>query len=254
MPKLLRRCLFAGLLCVVASLPVQARELLVVGTHFPRLFYVQGAGAAVQGLGVDILELAAARAGHKLHFELLPWARAQAMVQAGQADILVGPYRTPERELKFVFSQLAFYEDALVFYGRKSQSPAWNGRFADLRVYSIGVVHGWAYGDVFEQARPSLKISSALDVESGLRMLLLGRIDLLASNERNTLPVLEAQGWVDTLVRVGPPLGQLRGYFAYPRTREGEALRDQLDRHLAALRSAGALRELGERWGVKIPD
>lgn len=254
MSKLPCRRLLIALWCAMASLSVQARELLVVGTQFPRLFFVQSGGTAVQGLGVDILELAAARAGHSLRFELLPWARAQAMVQAGQADVLVGPYRTPEREHKFVFSQLAFYEDALVFYARKSQAPAWAGNFADLHAYSVGQVHGWAYGEAFEQARASLKLSSALDVESGLRMLLLGRIDLLASNERNTVPVLEAQGWVDTLVRVGPPLGQLRGYFAYPRTREGEALRDQLDRHFAGLRSAGAWRELGTRWGVKMPD
>ncbi|MEJ5999654.1 substrate-binding periplasmic protein [Paucibacter soli] len=253
MPNLLCSWLVAAVLGAAACAPVLARELLVVGTHFPRLF-MQEAGAPVQGLGVDILSLAAARAGHSLRFELLPWARAQAMVQAGQADILVGPYRTPERELKFAFSQLAFYEDALVFYARRSQPPLWHGDFAELRNHSIGLVHGWAYGEAFDQARPGLRLSTALDVESGLKMLLLGRIDLLASNERNTRPVLEAQGWVDLLVRVGPQLGQLRGHFAYPHTPEGEALRDQLDRHLANLRSAGALRELGERWGVKIPD
>ena len=41
--------------------------------------------------------------------------RAQAMVEAGLADILVGPYRTPERERRFAFAARPFYRDHMVF-------------------------------------------------------------------------------------------------------------------------------------------
>jgi polar amino acid transport system substrate-binding protein len=233
----------------------QARELLVVGTDFPRIYEpAETPGAPPTGLGVDLLTLVAARLGHSLRFEVYPWLRAQAMVERGLADILVGPYRTPERELRYSFSPQAFYEDALVFYVRREQTGLWRGNYAELRQRPVALVQGWAYGDSFERERVHLQLSTARDVVTGLHMLRLGRVDLLASNERNTQPALDRLGLSQALLPSGPPIGQLRGHFAYPRDARGQALRDELDRAMTALRASGALAELSRRWKVKIPE
>ena len=234
----------------------EQRELLVVGTSFPRIYEggSEHGGAGTSGLGVDLLSRAAARLGYSLRFERYPWPRAQAMVERSQADILVGPYRTPEREQRFLFSPQAFYEDALVFYVRREQAQLWQGDYARLGAHEVAQVQGWAYGEAFEQARGRLRLSSARDVATGLQMLRLGRVDLLASNERNTEPVLQQLGLAAQLLVSGPPIGQLRGHFAYPRDARGLALRNALDQAMSEMRTRGELRELARRWNVRIPE
>jgi len=102
--------------------------------------------------------------------------------------------------------------------------------------------------------RSRLRISTARNVETGLLMLKRGRVELLASNERNTAPVIAAMGLSEELLPLQPPIGLLRGHFAYPRNAAGEALRLALDRALAQLRATGELRELARRWKVKSPE
>ena len=231
----------------------QARELLAVGTNFPRVFMFDDAGQP-SGLAVDLLQRAAQSQGLKLRFETYPWARAQAMVEQGQADILIGPYRTPEREKRFLFSQLAFYEDAMVFYAKRSNVELWHGDVAALRGRSIGLVLGWSYGTALEQARSSIKVSSPGDVATGLRMLQRGRIELLASNERNTLPVLEELGLSQELVPLHPPISTLAGHFAFTRNPAGEVLKQNFDRALEQERASGGLRALARQWKVRGPE
>jgi len=245
--------LLCALLLPLLGSVAQARELLAVGTQFPRILEFDAKGRA-SGLAVDLLSRAAAQQGHTVRFESLPWARAQLVVEQGLADVLIGPYRSPERLGRFLFSELAFYEDALVFYASPAKAQLWQGDWNQLSGRSVGLVLGWAYGSATEQARSKLLISNPGDVATGLRMLQRGRIELLASNERNTAPVLEAMGLTQQFLPLQPPIAVQAGHFAYPRNAQGETLRQSLDLSLEALRSSGVLRELARQWGVRIPD
>lgn len=248
-----RLCLLAPL--ALAAKPAHARELLVVGTSFPRIYEPTGKPGDADGLGADLMRRAAARLGMGLRFEVLPWLRAQAMVEQGQADVLVGPYRTPEREQRFLFSRQAFYADALVFYSRRNVASRWGGDFAALTKVPLAIVQGWAYGDDFERTRPGLQmLSTALTVETGLLMLKRGRIELLASNERNTAPMIETLGLGAELHVLNPPISFQRGHFAYTRNAQGEALRESIDQVMTQLRATGELRELGRKWRITIPE
>ncbi len=250
-----RWLLSAAALCAAwAAMGANAQELLAVGTSFPRLF-VPAAGGTVEGLGVDLLQAVARQRGWQLRFELYPWPRAQAMVEHGQAQILIGPYRTPERELRFSFTASAFYEDRLVFYGGPAPRPLWQGDYRALAGLEIAQVAGWAYGEAFEQARPLLRLTTVRDVETGLRMLRTGRVALLATNERNTQPVLANLGLLQQLAPVeGPPIGQLRGHFACPRQPPGPALCEALEQTLQQLRRSGEWPRLNQKWGVGLPE
>lgn len=250
------RRLTIWLVCILGAAfttSAQARDLLAVGTNFPRVFMADASGQ-LSGLAVDLLRRAALSQGLKIRFETYPWARAQAMVEQGQADILIGPYRTPERERRFLYSQLAFYEDALVFYAKRSTAELWRGDVAALRGRSIGLVLGWSYGTALEQARPSFSVSSPGDVATGLRMLQRGRIELLASNERNTLPVLETLGLSQELVALQPPITVLGGHFAFTRNAAGENLKRGFDQALEQQRASGALLESARLWKVRSPE
>ncbi|WP_195763646.1 substrate-binding periplasmic protein [Duganella guangzhouensis] len=234
------------------SQPVRAVERLAVGASFSHIFE-QGADGQWQGLGVDVVRALAARAGDTVRFKLYPWPRAQAMVEAAQADILVGPYKSPERLARFSFLDHPFYRDRMIFYARRDTQINWQGELAMLKQRRIGAVRGWHYGPQFEQARPQLDISEVPQLENGLQMLNLGRVDLLATNERNTTQLVESLHLGDTLTVLCPDITQLDGYLAFPRSSKFAAVRARYNDLFNAMVRSGELARLGARNGVLVP-
>ena len=248
---LLCACLLGLWSCLYGGL-TQAREWLVVGTSFPQV-YEQNAAGDFTGLAPSVLRQLAAELGGELRFELYPWARAQRMVELGQADILVGPYRTAEREARFAFAEEPFYQDRIVFYARRNHEPAWDGDYASLRGKRIAVVRGWIYGSQFEEVRGRLRPVTVETVRNGLRMLQAGRIDLLASNQRNTRPHMLALGLEEQIGELIPLIDVQRGFFAFPRDDAHAELRQRFDRAFERLVESGQLARLAAPLGVSVP-
>jgi polar amino acid transport system substrate-binding protein len=247
----LLRNLMVWSLCLSGEM-ASAREWLAVGTHFP-LVFEQSAEGEFRGLAVNVLRQALDTPDDHVRFELHPWARAQYMVEQGRADILIGPYKTVEREKRFAFSTIAFYRDRVVFYGRRDRLPPWHGDYQALPWRPIGVVRAWSYGDQFVQAQSTLNLVTVESVENGLRMLSRGRLQLLASNQRNSRPVLMRLGLLDEIVELDPPISLEDGYFAFPRLASHDALRKDFDKALQGMIEQGELARLAERWQVQIP-
>ncbi|MEK1905347.1 MAG: transporter substrate-binding domain-containing protein [Pseudomonas sp.] len=248
----MRSTLLAGLLLVLCCTPCQAREWLVVGTSFPQVFERSETGQ-FSGLAPELLQQMSGELGASLRFELYPWARAQRMVEQGQADILIGPYRTPEREARFAFAAAPFYQDRIVFYARRGQGLSWDGSFASLQPHRIAVIRGWTYGSRFEAARAQMQLDTVEGVPNGLRMLVAGRIELLATNHRNTLPHLEALQLTDQLVELQPQIDVQQGYFAFPRDAGHAELREHFDQVFQGFVARGELARLADRLGVSVP-
>ncbi len=236
----------------LAPLTGHAAERLAVGTTFAQIFE-QGSDGQWRGLGVDVLRALATRAGDTIRFQLYPWPRAQAMVERAQADILVGPYKSPERLRRFAFVDQPFYRDRLVFYARRDGNPAWHGDLAALKNRRIAAVRGWHYGTQFDQARPLLDISEVPQLENGMQMLAHGRVDLLASNERNSTGLIGSLRLNEALTVLCPDITQLDGYLAFPRDPKFSAVRDRYNTLFAEMVRSGELARLGARNGVLVP-
>ncbi|WP_377158274.1 substrate-binding periplasmic protein [Roseateles sp. UC29_93] len=232
----------------------RSAQVHVAGTTFARLFEPGMDGGKPRGLAVDLLDAILIPAGHQPRYEFYPWLRAQSMIEHGPAQILVGPYRTPERERSMRFSRLAFYEDALVFYARRREEGLWWDDFRALQPLRIGAVQGWVYGDRFEQARAGLNVTAVRDLATALRMLQLNRLDLIAANQRNSEPVIQELGLADQVVLCAPPFAQLRGHFAFSRDAAGEPWAALVDAGMQRLRASGELQQMAARRGVALPD
>jgi polar amino acid transport system substrate-binding protein len=230
--------------------PAHAAPLRAVGSQFARLF--EGSeGLAPKGLAVDLL---GQLFGDNVRCEWVPWSRAQLMVEQGEADILIGPYRTPERETRMLFSVRSFYSDAMAWYVRRGDESRWTGEYADLAQTPVAAVRGWAYGSRFERMKTGLgQLTWVQGVDAGLQMLTRRRVDLFAANDRNCMPVLQRLNLADAVTRCSPPLDVLHGHMAFARSAGGEELSRRYDQAFEQWLRTGAATELYRRWGVDRP-
>ncbi|MCO6056387.1 transporter substrate-binding domain-containing protein [Pseudomonas sp. MOB-449] len=241
------------ILWVLGMVPfADGRDLLAVGTEFPGLYVLDAKGEA-SGLGVEVMRAIARDLGDQVRFESYPWARAQKIVEEGRADVLIGPYRTAARERRFQFAEPGFYRDSVVFYARSDASPAWNGSLASLMGQRIGIIHGWSYGERFDAMRGQLDLHVAPSVELAFKLLMAGRVDLAASNERDSRPRIAALGIASQVRRLEPVIDTQVGYFALPRGESHRQLREDIGRVLRQMRTDGRLAKLARTYGVPLP-
>lgn len=254
MKKAGRRLLALALLVPVLAAPLQAhaRELLAVGAQFERVFEYQDNGEYT-GLGAELLRLMAARTGNTVRFRMVPWARAQAMLVQGQADILIGPYKSPERIASMAFSDKPFYQDQMVLYTRQGASFGWDGDYTALKNRRVVLLNGWAYGSDWDRVRPGMQVSVANTVENGLKMLVHNHVDVFVSNRRNTDPVIARLGYGRQVKPLPRVLDVQHGYFAFPRSPAFDRLRLQFDQEFNSLVDSGELKRLGRRYDVTVP-
>ncbi len=234
------------------AVPVAAREWLVAGAHFERV-YERTPEGDFAGLGPAIVRRVAQAMNDTVRFELYPWPRAQALVAQGKVDLLVGPYKSPARLGQMAFSQLPFYRDQMVFYARPEARIGWNGDYGKLSGRRIVILNGWVYGAAFAQASGSLHTSVANTVESGLLMVAHQHVDLFATNVRNTEPVLARLHLLGQVTALPQAFDQQDGYFAFPRDAEHDEFRARFDAAFKVLVEQGELKRLGQRFGVQVP-
>jgi polar amino acid transport system substrate-binding protein len=239
-------------LCALCAAPAVSLELLAVGSHSPKIFERQANGE-FSGLSVGVLRELLVPLGHQVRFRIYPWARAKQMVELGQADILIGPYKTPERETRFAFSAQPFYRDSIVFFQLNSHALQWQGDYQQLLGRRVGVVRAWTYGAVFDTQREQLELVTVENVKNGMRMLKVGRLDLLASNQRNKVPALEALESTDAVSQLSPEIGHQDGYFAFQRQAQADHLRTDMDRQFAIMVATGRLAALSAALQVDVP-
>ena len=231
---------------------VQAGQILAVGTEFANVFERTPNGEFT-GLGVDIIRVLARQNGDEVKFEIYPWARAQWMVEHEQAQILIGPYKTAEREAKYGFAKRAFYRDIMALYIRKGSDLSWDGNYASLPGPKLGVINGWVYGPQFESLRATIKPVIANTLTNGLNMLLAKRVDFLATNMRNTEATMKTLGISNELQMIEPFMDMQDGYLAYCKNTACEQLRLRYDEWYEQLRDGGALQLMARRLGVRLP-
>ena len=158
-----------------------SRSLRIMGTELKPYTWTNE-NLEVVGLLPELLKRISEKLGRPAGYELFPWARAQVMVQDGDADGFVGTI-SPERS--------AFADPGSVplvpvnvhgFYlttNKKIPSPPTLESFKGLTGGAI-LGNTWAINNLQNKGFP---LTSAKDMASLVQMLLLGRIDYIPENE-----------------------------------------------------------------------
>lgn len=107
-----------------------------------------------------------------------PWARCLKIMELGQADLMLGVFKRPEREKYLAFIEPGYLlDDPKVFY-LPSDSPVQINTYKDLRNLQVGVMRGAAYFTRFDQDNNLSKIEVTDEVQL-LQMLSKRRLDTI---------------------------------------------------------------------------
>ncbi|MFV3129526.1 substrate-binding periplasmic protein [Niveispirillum sp. KHB5.9] len=221
-PRRLRRHLLAALLAVPLLLPAHdagarvgdnpavtaSNNVTVVCGPLP---FVSDGADCERGIGAELARAACDRAGLKCSFQQFPWPRAQKEVEMRQADILVGPFRTPEREAWMEFSREHFYVDQMwLFRPVPTDGGAMPG---EAGIAHVGVPLGWAVGGGLEK-RPGISLEQVRTADIALTLILSGRLDAAAVHARAVARFQDDHPGVRFLP-VGKPLSVQRSYMGF---------------------------------------
>ncbi len=187
-----------GLLAPAASLPARAQTTaapdaarVLISDAPPYRIVSRVAGKPVySGIYVDILRAVAAEAGLALDFIETPYVRGFPMMRGGEADIMMGPNRTPEREKYLLYLDPPLPAEPKAFVTR-AQGPRIT-RYEDLRGLRIATLRGARYADRFD-ADATLEKVPAADYDAALRLLGGERVDAVIMPEQQARWLLRWQ-------------------------------------------------------------
>lgn len=202
------------------------------------------AGRPDQGLALAVVRRAFELAGRQVQFHFLPWPRALAETRDGRWDATAHWGVTPERRRDFLLSDNLYTEHWLLLH-RRNMALDWRS-IDDLRPYRLGMVPEYTYTPELWQAARSgrLRYEQPRNDVVSLRMLLLGRIDVLPLDRNVACDTLAhqftpAEGQALS-AHPRPFNDQFTTHVLFPPAKPGsEALRATFNRGLAQLRASG---------------
>lgn len=174
--KIITRLLFL-FLCIEAAF---AKTVSFTGhpDYSPVIKFDEKVGR-FKGDGVLLLTKALEEMGYQV--KQVPsgaWARAQEQVKNGSVDILIPPYKTPERESWMQFSSEPFMNDESAIFINKSNKNLKISSVKDLAKYRGAAIINDSFGAEFDKLDESLlKMARLSSTESCFRMLEKNRVD-----------------------------------------------------------------------------
>ncbi|OAJ96064.1 substrate-binding periplasmic protein [Vibrio bivalvicida] len=119
-------------------------------------------------------------AGYNLQTQFMPWNRAYKSTLEAKTDILLGVWKTPEREQDFLFSH-PYYINQIKLISPSSAPIRYQGTHT-LSKIRLGLVSGYAYGKALK-SKVGLNILAAKDVQENILYLLKHRVDAILMDE-----------------------------------------------------------------------
>lgn len=242
---MIRAALFALLL--IAAPPARASDTLrACFTDWPPYSWTDGQGRA-DGISVEILQLAAQRAGVTVSFVEMPWKRCLTEVELGRLDLAMDG--APRAE--YIVGRESYVTSHYVFWVRSDDYLLGGSDPVRLDGRRTSLIQGWWYPPALRAAAPALDVIELDSEESQLRGLVLGRQDA-AYGELITM-----RGKAERMnLAVRPLLPAHISVQFYPLLHRGRSdLAGRLDSALAAMRAEGEIDAVyRRRLGIGLSD
>ncbi|WP_341665529.1 transporter substrate-binding domain-containing protein [Vibrio sp.] len=167
-------------LCLVLTLTLSpnASSLIVKGVQdeWPPYFHKDTMNKGKLHRQVDEIFCAAKM---QLAVEILPWNRAYKMAKSGEVDVIVGAWKTPQREKDLYFSE-PYYTNQIKVISLKS-APVQYQDLQQERTIKIAVVSGYAYGQNISNEKVSFYHTKSAN--ENIEFLIKNRVDAMLMDE-----------------------------------------------------------------------
>ncbi len=173
----------------------EAKSLRIVTIAVAPFGMVDGAGHE-SGIVYDIGNRLAEESGFKTKNSIVPYPRAVAMIESGDADLLIS-LANPDLKATAI-ARISFVENVVI-----SRSNDHYQAIEDLHGKSVAAVRGAEY-DKRISTDPRIKKYAVNSYEQGLQMLFAGRVDGVVGTKEGIFFSLKAMGVPYT--KAGKPL------------------------------------------------
>lgn len=233
-------CLFCGLSLSAHAQPATPQRItVVVDDNYPPYMFRDHAGR-LQGLRKDVWDLWAARTGIQVNLIGLDWAKAQAQIQSGQADVIDTIFETPQRKSSYDFGP-AYGDIEVPIFFHESISGIANAE--SLKGFTIGVKEGDACVDyLVSQGLQSFRKYPSY--EAVIDAAAVGEVRVFCEDKPPATYFLVLKQ-LERQFRSSPPL--FIGQFHWA-VRKGDVLTYKLVQDGFARISSAEMREARDRW------
>lgn len=203
------------------------------------------------GLHIELVNLIARQLGDTVHWQSVPWTRAQSMLRSGEADAITFMSQTPERERYAIFlpdAALSTTRSAFITLAGTSGRYHWNGDLAALRGIPIGVLKGYAYSREFDNDPSLTKRLVVGGNEQLLQMLKAERFALAVGDVEQFRYLTRNDPSLPAIEFLDPPLFARPNYLAFSRSEKHMATAQRYAQAMANYKKTPAWRELMKRY------
>lgn len=174
-------CLGIALLLFTFHSSVYAGEALVPVHHFPPWKITEPDTEPIHGIDIELVRALFKEVNITPNFVRFPWARSLQMLQTGEADLISGALKRPEREETMFFLHPPYKtKSSKAFYIRADAQDI--TRYEDLHERLIGIHRGSSYFPRFDNDH-SLRKQETHSDSLNLKKLIEGRIDVVIGTE-----------------------------------------------------------------------
>lgn len=216
-----------------------AKTYHFVGSSFP-LILEENKKGQFHGLGADITYQIAKTLGVDIKISLYPAKRAMQMMRNGDADVIIGPYKSIERSEFLDYSSFSFYKDPISFYSLKKSKFKWDGDVKSIEHLRIGAIRGWSLGDRFDSKKDDLNINYVGTITQLFTMLELKRVDLVIAHPRAVSRFYDASEVQEKYRKLLPPLIENAGFFGFSKKRGLKLFQKKFEKEYEKLNNSGA--------------
>ncbi|MGR5130035.1 amino acid ABC transporter substrate-binding protein [Photobacterium swingsii] len=244
MKRWMKTTLTAVALTLAATQAVQAATDVKVGMsgrYFPFTFVKQD---QLQGFEVDLWNEIAKRNDYKVEFVTANFSGLFGLLETGRIDTISNQITiTPERVSKYAFSD-AYVIDGAQLVVRKGNDSIKSTE--DLAGKKVGV----NLGSNYEQLLRKLTNASEIEIktyDTGIEHdVALGRTDAFVMDRLSSLELIKKANL--PLQLAGQPFEKIENAWPFVKSEKGQALRDQVNAALSAMREDGTLAEISVKW------
>jgi len=235
--RYLRSKWFAGL-----ELPSD-RRLVIGGDHnYPPFEYLDDDGRPT-GFNVALTRAIAREVGLDIEIRLGPWAEIVRGLEEGDIDAIQGMFYSPERDLRFDFTQPYAVSHYVGIVRKGEGSPPTD--VDDLRGKAIVIQRGDVIHDFLMENGLGDQVSVVETQEDVLREVAQGRYDCALVVRTSASYLIDKYGWTNLDLGKRPFISMDYCYAV----RDGElALLAQLSDGLALLKHTGEYQRLYREW------